>query len=273
MKSSKIAFIGGYAPVSSSIFSLYAKKNNDSIFINLSDNKVKKRKNLFDFKIYELLKIINLLNDRGIKNICFIGKVFRPDLSNIKIDNLLIKYIGQIQMAYLKGDEYLLKLVIDIFKNQNFNIKSLINVVPSFFIGKNYKNIILNNNNFDENDIKKGVRLLNSISKYDNAQSAVISKGYILGIEAVEGTDKLLKRVAAEKKILKLKKNEGVLIKIPKKDQSIYADLPTIGPRTLILASKAKLNGIAIKKNKTIIYDRDKCIELANSLKLNLYLL
>ena len=138
MKSRKIAFIGGYAPVSSSIFSLYAKKNNDSIFINLSDNKKEKRKNLFDFKIYELLKIINLLNDRGIKNICFIGKVFRPDLSNVKIDNLLIKYIDQIQMAYLKGDEYLLKLVIDIFKNEIIDLLIMFSLDEDIIFLYNY---------------------------------------------------------------------------------------------------------------------------------------
>ena len=185
---------------------------------------------------------------------------------------MLIKYISQIQGAYLKGDEYLLKQVIHIFKNENFIIKSLINVAPSFFICKNYNSIICNNDIIDKSDIKKGVSLLNSISKYDNAQAVVVSKGYILGIEAVEGTDKLLKRVASEKKLLKLDKNEGVLIKIPKKNQSIYADLPTIGPQTIILASKAKLNGIAIKKNKTIFYNREKCIKLAKSFKLNLYL-
>ena len=43
-------------------------------------------------------------------------------------------------------------------------------------------------------DINKGISVLNTLSKYDNAQSIVIVDGYILAIEAVEGTDSLIKR-------------------------------------------------------------------------------
>ena len=115
------------------------------------------------------------------------------------------------------------------------------------------------------------VSLLNKISKYDNAQAAVISNGYILGIEATEGTDQLLKRVASEKKKLNLISREGILIKISKINQSNIIDNPVIGPKTILNIAKANLNGIAIKKINTIVFDKAKTIKILNENKLNLY--
>ena len=131
----------------------------------------------------------------------------------------------------------------------------------------------MNKNSNDKHDINKGVSLLNKISKYDNAQSVVISNGYILGVEATEGTDLLLKRVSLEKKKLKLNKREGMLIKISKKAHSNAVDNPVIGPKTILNIVRANLNGIAIKKSNTIIFNKSKVIRLVKENKLNLYFL
>ena len=126
-------------------------------------------------------------------------------------------------------------------------------------------------NNADKNDISKGVSLLNNISRYDNAQAAVVSNGYILGIEATEGTDLLLKRVAAEKKKLNLSKREGMLVKIAKINQSNLTDNPVIGPKTITNVIKANLNGIAIKKDNTIIFNKELTLRMLEENKINLY--
>jgi DUF1009 family protein len=107
-----------------------------------------------------------------------------------------------------------------------------------FISNKSDKEYIFSDKNNDQFDIKKGVSLLNKISKYDNAQAAVVSNGYILGIEATEGTDQLLKRVASEKKKLNLISREGILIKISKNNQSNITDNPVIGPKTILNVAK-----------------------------------
>ena len=82
-----------------------------------------------------------------------------------------------------------------------------------------------------------------------------------MAIEAAEGTDEMLKRVAK----IKLKtKRSGVLIKLPKKKQSLSYDLPTIGYKTVQLCIKSKLNGIFLKKNQNIFLDQKKALNLAN---------
>ena len=271
MKKNDIAFIGGYEPLTAKIFKNSKKNFKKSIFIDLSNSKLSKEKKIFSLKVYEFSKIIGLLNKFNIKNVCLIGKVNRPNLSNIKIDHVLAKYISQIMNEYKNGDGQTLDLILTILKNEGFKVKSLKSIDDSLYFNKSDKEYIFNDENNDKFDIKKGVSLLNTISKYDNAQAAVVSNGYILGIEATEGTDLLLKRVASEKRKLKLNNREGILIKISKINQSNNSDNPVIGPKTILNAVKANLNGIAIKKINTIVFNKSKIIKMLNENKLNLY--
>ncbi len=268
-----VAIIGNYEPLTANVLKESKINFNKIIFINLSAKKKLSIRDIYNFKIYELEKIIKLLKKLSIKDVCFLGKLQRPNLSKIKIDVILSKYINQILLNYKKGDGHLLDLVIKIFKAEGFKIKSLKEINCDFFFSKNSKNFIFKKNLNDLSDIKKGISLLNAISKFDNAQSTIISNGYILGIEAVEGTDKLLSRVAIEKNKLGLLDREGVLVKIPKKNKSKLIDMPVIGPRTISFIIKAKLNGLAIKKEMTIILNKEIVVRLLEQNKLNLYLL
>ena len=114
----------------------------------------------------------------------------------------------------------------------------------------------------DIKDFLKGKKILDTLSKFDIAQGILLDNGYVMAIEAAEGTDEMLKRVAKIK--LKNKGKSGVLIKLPKKKQSLSYDLPTIGYKTVQLCIKSKLNGIFLKKNQNIFLDQKKALNLAN---------
>ena len=49
-------------------------------------------------------------------------------------------------------------------------------------------------------DVNKSIKILNNLSKYDNAQSIVIVNGFIIAVEAAEGTDEVLRRAAIVRK-------------------------------------------------------------------------
>ena len=126
--------------------------------------------------------------------------------------------------------------------------------------------------NNDKKDISKSIKLLNDLSKYDNAQSIVCVNGYIIAIEAVEGTDSLLMRAASiREKIKQIDNKAGLLIKIPKKNKSKLVDLPVIGVKTLKLVKKANLNGVAINPKYTIIHNKKNFLSFAYSNNLKIY--
>lgn len=88
----------------------------------------------------------------------------------------------------------------------------------------------------------------------DVGQSVIISNGYVVGIEAAEGTDNLISRCA----ILRKENNGGVLVKMSKSAQDMRLDVPAIGPDTIKLLAENKYSGIAIEKSGVIIINPEE---------------
>ena len=71
-----------------------------------------------------------------------------------------------------------------------------------------------------------------------------------------------------EKSRSKKFRNNGVLVKLPKKKQDLRIDLPTIGLKTLKQTKTAGLEGIVVKSKQHVFLDKNKCIKLANKNKM-----
>ncbi len=270
MKNSKpICLIGGYDALSKSFFKDLKRDNKSSIFINVNTKK-DNSKNVFNIKIFQLKKILDLLTLFKIKEIIFLGKISRPDLSQFKNDGEIEKYIPILIKSFQKGDGNILSTVIQIFIDKGYRVISPNQINKDYFFGKddfnNQKSLS------DLNDIKKSVQILNDLSKYDNAQSIVCINGYIIAIEAAEGTDNLLKRtVSIRTKLDQINSKSGILTKIPKKNHSKLIDLPVIGPKTINLLIKANLRGIALNSKYTMVYQKAKTLELIKRYELKIY--
>ena len=246
-----VCIMGGYDDLSKSFFDDLKKNKKQSIFINFNKSKTKK-KNIFNLEVYELKKILNLLKLKNISVIIFLGKIDRPNLKYFKLDGEIDKYLPILHNAYKKGDDFLLKSILNIFKQYGYLIKSPLDLSDSYLLSKND---LKNNPDFrTKMDIKKGRDILIALSKYDNAQSIVIVDGYIHAIEAAEGTDQMLERVTKIRKRNKtINETKGVLVKIAKKNQSNLVDLPVLGPKTIEFVSKANLASIAFDPLSTLI--------------------
>ena len=83
----------------------------------------------------------------------------------------------------------------------------------------------------------------------------------VLGVEAVEGTDALLRRCAE----LRREGQAGVLVKLKKVGQDRRVDLPVIGPDTIAAVRAAGLAGIAIEAGGTLVVRRAEVIAAANA--------
>ena len=88
-----------------------------------------------------------------------------------------------------------------------------------------------------------------ALGAVDVGQAAVVQQGVVLGVEAIEGTDALLKRC----KELRRDGPGGVLVKTAKPGQERRLDLPAIGVRTVEQAAAAGLVGIAVEAGGALI--------------------
>ena len=121
----------------------------------------------------------------------------------------------------------------------------------------------------DKIDIELGIKIIKSLGELDVGQSVIVEDGYVLGIEAAEGTDNLISRSAA----LRKKKTGSVLIKMPKQGQDMRIDSPTIGVETINNLAKHKYNGLAIAKNEVIILNSAEVIKIANQHKIFIFII
>ena len=264
-----VCIMGGYDDLSKSFFDDLLKSKKKSIFLNFNKFKSKK-KNIFNFEVYELKKILHILKIKNISEIIFLGKIDRPNLKTFKLDGEIDKFLPILNAAYKKGDDFLLKSILNIFKQYGYLIKSPLNLSTSYLLNKNDLNA--NPDYRTKMDIKKGKRILLALSKFDNAQSIVVIDGYILAIEAAEGTDQMLKRVIEiRSKNKTINENKGVLVKMPKKNQSLLVDLPVLGPKTIEIAAKANLSSIALDPSSTLILNKKTFLNKAAKEKINLF--
>ena len=106
------------------------------------------------------------------------------------------------------------------------------------------------------------VSVISALGRLDVGQAAVIARGYVLAVEAAEGTDEMLER-AGRLRQWGEGRRRGVLVKMRKPGQELRVDLPTIGPRTVELAAKAGLAGLAIEAGLVLIAERDETVARA----------
>ena len=105
------------------------------------------------------------------------------------------------------------------------------------------------------------------MGRFDIGQAAVVSKGYVLAVEAAEGTDRMLSRAGDLRQWGRDAKSPrvGVLLKMPKPGQEMRIDMPTIGPETIRRAAEAGLAGVAIAEGSVLIADRAATISSADT--------
>ncbi len=270
MTNRNVCIMGGYDDLSKSFFEDLQKKQKKTIFLNFNNTNTKK-KNVYNLKVYQLKKILHILKSNKISEIIFLGKINRPNLKNFKLDGEIEKFLPILQNAYKKGDDSLLKSILNIFRTYGYIIKSPLDLSTSFQLSE--KDFKYNPDRMTKMDIKKGRDILIALSKFDNAQSIVIIDGYIVAIEAAEGTDQMLKRVIEiRKKNKTINENKGALIKMAKKNQSRLVDLPVLGVKTIEIAAKANISSIAFDPLSTLILKKKIFLKKAKKENIDLFL-
>ena len=107
-------------------------------------------------------------------------------------------------------------------------------------------------------DIDLGWKLAKEIGKLDIGQCIVIGGGSVLAVEAIDGTDATIKRGAA------LGKGNASVVKICEPDQDLRFDMPAVGRQTIETMITAGATALAIEAGKTVVFNRDEMIDLAN---------
>jgi DUF1009 family protein len=207
--------------------------------------------------VAEIGRIVRLARDAGCQSLCFAGLVRRPDFAALKPDLRGLAWLPGAAMAARKGDEALLRFLMAEFEKEGFAIEGAHEVMGDLALPPGPLGRLAQGGEHDE-DIAKAIRVARAIGELDIGQGAVVCDGLTLAVEAQEGTDALLRRVAALPADLRgtPARRRGVLAKVAKPIQEERVDLPTIGVATVEAAAGAGLAGIVGIAGKMLVIDR-----------------
>jgi DUF1009 family protein len=199
-----------------------------------------------------------LLRENNVSELVLAGAIRRPSLSSLRPDRRAAKLFARIGFRAL-GDDGLLSAVVAELEREGFRVIGADQLLDGDIAPQGPLGAVLPNEQ-SQADIEHGLRIARALGALDIGQAIIVQQGLVLGVEAIEGTDELLRRCGS----LRREGPGGVLVKIAKPGQERRADQPTIGVRTVELAAQTGLLGIAVEAEATIVLDRREVVRAAD---------
>lgn len=114
----------------------------------------------------------------------------------------------------------------------------------------------------ERTDVEYGLEIARGIAGMDLGQTIVVRDRACVAIEAMEGTDAVIRRAG------ELVRGRLTVVKIAKPDQDMRFDVPVVGVPTIESMKEAGATCICVNAGKTLMFDRAEMIALANKQKI-----
>lgn len=111
-------------------------------------------------------------------------------------------------------------------------------------------------------NIEYGLHIASEIARLDLGQTIVVRASACVAIEAMEGTDKTILRAG------ELANGKLTVVKVAKPNQDMRFDVPVIGVPTIEYMMQAGATCISVTTGKTLIFDRENTVKLADANKI-----
>ena len=111
----------------------------------------------------------------------------------------------------------------------------------------------------EQADVAFGYRMADAIAALDVGQSVAVKDGAVVAVEAMEGTDEMLRRAG------QLAGAGARLVKVATPGQDMRFDVPVIGVRTIEVLRDIGATAVSVDAGKTLLVDGQGVIDAANA--------
>lgn len=109
-------------------------------------------------------------------------------------------------------------------------------------------------------DLALAIPILQALNALDVGQGLVIREGDVVALEAMEGTDHMIRRAGA------IARKDWMLVKGCGKAKDLRFDVPTVGVQTIENIAKAGGSALALVAGRTILVDKPEVLAAAERL-------
>jgi UDP-2,3-diacylglucosamine hydrolase len=207
----------------------------------------------------QLGKIIKFFQKAGVTRAVMAGGITKGRLfTHLRPDLRALKLLSRMKHV---GDDGILRGVAAELEGEGITIVSptlylSVLLAPSGVLSRRQPTAA------EMQDVQFGCTIAREIGKLDIGQCVVVRRQAVLAVEAIDGTDATIRRgglLAGEK---------AIVVKVAKPTQDLRFDVPAVGLETIEVMREVKASVLALEADKTLLFDRDAMLQLADQAKI-----
>ena len=204
----------------------------------------------------QLGKLIDILKKESITEVVMCGQVKHAKIfSSIVPDWRLVKLLASLTS---KNTDGLIGGVIRILEDEGIHLsdstallKPLLATAGAMTKRKPDKD--------ETSDMEYGRRVADALAGFDVGQSVAICERACVALEAMEGTDAMLRRAAGLVNGRRLS-----LVKVARRREHLLFDVPVVGLGTIPAMRETGTTVLAVEAGRTLMLDREEMLDQAN---------
>ncbi|MEM9349762.1 MAG: UDP-2,3-diacylglucosamine diphosphatase LpxI [Pseudomonadota bacterium] len=239
------------------------------------------------FRLEVLGGTLEALEARGVTEVCLLGKVTRPPVDMAALDEATRPLVPRLMEAMAQGDDAALRAIIEIIEETGLRVVGAHELAvdllpaPGLLAGSLTSSA--------ERDAARAEKIIAAMGAADLGQACIVADGQALAIEALPGTDWMLRSLLVQKTAAAEITDPlgmaadwlsgpqtapsrdpslppgGLLFKAPKPGQELRVDMPTIGPATIKGAAEAGLEGVVVEAGGVLVIEPEDCQKIAQA--------
>jgi UDP-2,3-diacylglucosamine hydrolase len=205
----------------------------------------------------ELSRLIEICKQEGITQIMMAGQVKHAKIfSSIRPDWRLFKVLAALP---LQNTDSLIGAVQKVLLDEGISLEDSTLLLKPLLAGMGP----VTKRKFtseEERDIEYGRRIAHALAGLDLGQSVAVADRACVALEAMEGTDAMLRRAASLVEGKRL-----ALVKASARRRHLLFDVPAVGPGTIDVMVETGTTALAVDAGRTLLIDRDEMVAKANA--------
>jgi len=204
----------------------------------------------------QLGRLIEILKRDGITEVVMAGQVKHAKIfSSIRPDWRLVKLLATLPA---KNTDGLIGGVVRILEDEGIHLRDSTALLQPMLAGAGVMTRRKPSHE-ESSNIRYGRRVANALAGFDVGQSVAICERSCVALEAMEGTDAMLRRAASLANGRPL-----TLVKVARRREHLLFDVPVVGLATIPVMRETGATAMAIEAGRTLMLDKEQTIAAAN---------
>ena len=204
----------------------------------------------------ELGRLIEILQTEGITEVVMAGQVKHAKIfSSIRPDWRLVKLLASLPSRNTDG---LIGGVMKILAGEGITLRDSTALLKPLLADAGAMTARAPNPR-EQADISYGRRIANALAGFDVGQSVAICERACVAVEAMEGTDAMLRRAASL-----VNGRSLTLVKVARRRGHLLFDVPVAGIETIATMRETGATALAVDAGRTLLLDRAEMLRRAD---------